>query len=83
MDNNSDIQDIKSALWHIASALKGIELKLDNLENAANSLSSIDIGLESFAEPFHINSKFSTLVKLFEKQTQILEEQHCINKYRK
>ena len=48
MDDKQSTEDIRSALWHIASALKGIELKLDQLETTAEMLVSISNYVEEF-----------------------------------
>lgn len=79
---NQSTGDVRSALWHIAAALNGIKLKLDQLDTTTEMLVSIANSLEDFAEPFQKNSKFKSLVDLIEKQTQILEEQHHIKNYR-
>lgn len=83
MSNQQPANNPDSPLWHIASALKGIELKLDNLDTAAKALISLEIGFEHFSEPYHKNSQFSRLVELIERQTQLLEEQHHMSRYRK
>jgi hypothetical protein len=83
MTNQQPANDLDSPLWHIASALKGIELKLENLNTAAEALLGLKIGLDHFSEPFQKNSQFSRLVELIEKQTQLLEEQHHMSRYRK
>lgn len=83
MSNQQSANDVNSPLWHIASALKGIELKLENLNIAAEALLGLESGLEHFSEPFHKNSQFSRLVELIEKQTQLLEDQHYTSRYRK
>ena len=70
MDDKQSIEDIRSALWHIAHALKGIELKLDQLETTADMLVSISNYVEEFVDPYHQNSKFSRLVEVIEKQSQ-------------
>ena len=70
MDDKQSTEDIRSALWHIASALKGIELKLDHLESTSDTLMSISHSVETFIEPFHQDSKFSRLVEAIEKQSQ-------------
>ena len=83
MTNQQPANDLDSPLWHIASALKGIELKLENLNTAAEALLSLENGFEHFSEPFQKNSQFSRLVELIEKQTQLLEDQHHMSRYRK
>ena len=75
-------EDTREVLWHIASALKKIELKLDQLEVTSHSLTGIEIAMEHFAEPFRADSQFSKLVELIEKQTQILAEQHYMRQHR-
>jgi len=83
MNDQQPVNDLNSPLWHIASALKGIELKLENLNTAAEALLGLENGLEHFSEPFQKNSQFSSLVELIERQTQLLEEQHHMSRYRK
>ena len=83
MDDKQLTDDIRSSLWHIASALKGIELKLEELDTMSHSLIRVESAAEHFAEPFLVNSKFSRLVELIEKQTEILAEQQHMRQYRK
>ena len=80
-DANSP-EEIREVLWHIASALKKIELKLDQLEVTSHSLIGIESAMEHFADPFRAESQFSKLVELIEKQTQILAEQHYMRQHR-
>ena len=79
---NQSTDDIRSALWHIAAALNGIKLKLDQLDASTHALCSISNSLDEFVEPFQKNSSFKSFVDLIEKQTQILEEQHHMKNYR-
>lgn len=83
MNDKQSTEDIRSALWHIAGSLKGIELKLNQVENMAEALYGIESCLEGFCDPFLSNSKFSRLVELIEKQTQIMEDQHHMDKHRR
>jgi len=85
MEKTKDVnspEDIREVLWHIASALKKIELKLDQLESTSRSLTGIEIAIEHFAEPYRSDSQFLKLVELIEKQTQILAEQHYMRQHR-
>ena len=83
MDEKQLAEDIRSSLWHIASSLKGIELKLEELGAMSSSLIRVESTAEHFAEPFLVNSKFSRFVELIEKQTEILAEQQHMRQYLK
>ena len=69
MDDKQTIEDIRSVLWHIASALKSIDLKLVQLETTADSLISISNTIDEFVDPFHQNSRFSRLIEVLESQS--------------
>ena len=85
MENTDHQDDIRSALWHIASALKGIEQKLDRLETTSDMLVSLSNSLEAFTGPYLTqrdpNGKFDRHLDLLEKHVKLLEEQDHIRKY--
>lgn len=85
MENTDHQDDIRSALWHIASALKGIEQKLDCLETTSNMLVSLSNSLEAFTGPYLTqrdpNGKFDRHLDLLERHVKLLEEQDHIRKH--
>lgn len=85
MENTNHQDDIRSALWHIASALKGIEQKLDRLETASDLLASLSNSLEAFTGPYLTqrdpNGKFNRHLDLLERHVNLLEEQDHIRKH--
>jgi|TARA_B100001094_G_C18134565_1_gene774271 hypothetical protein len=85
MENTDHQDDIRSALWHIASALKGIEQKLDRLETTSDMLVSLSNSLEAFTGPYLTqrdpNGKFDRHLDLLERHVKLLEEQDHIRKH--
>ena len=57
MDDKQTIEDIRSSLWHIASALKGIELQLQNQAQNTEHLVGMSNSLESFMGCWTIDSQ--------------------------
>jgi hypothetical protein len=53
MDDKQLAEDIRSSLWHIASALKGIELHLQNAEH----LVAMSNSLEAFMGGWNVDSQ--------------------------
>jgi hypothetical protein len=51
MDDKQLAEDIRSSLWHIASALKGIEQQLDKMNAPLSDLYEITGQLESLVSP--------------------------------
>ena len=84
MANTDHPDDIRSALWHTASALKGIELKLDALETTADMLVSLSNSLEAFTGPYLTerdpDGKFNRHLDLLERHVKLLEEQEHVRK---
>lgn len=79
--------DIRSALWHIAAALNGINKKLDQLDATADALIGITNSLEAFAGPYltenEPNGKYQRHLDLLEKQVALMEEKKYMREYRK
>lgn len=84
---NESTDDIRSALWHIAAALNGIKLKLDQLDDSAHALCSLSSSLEAFAGPYLTendpNGKYQRHLELLEKQVALMEEKKYMREYRK
>ena len=84
---NESTDDIRSALWHIAAALNGIKLKLDQLDTTTDALIGITNSLEAFAGPYLTendpNGKYQRHLDLLEKQVALMEEKKYMREYRK
>jgi hypothetical protein len=84
---NESTDDIRSALWHIAAALNGIKLKLDQLDATTDALIGIASSLEAFAGPYLTeddpNGKYQRHLELLEKQVALMEEKKYMREYRK
>tara|TARA_R100000406_G_scaffold53560_1_gene36509 strand:- start:50 stop:301 length:252 start_codon:yes stop_codon:yes gene_type:complete len=83
MDDKQLTDDIRSALWHIASSLKGIEQKLEQLDTVSISLIGIEGELEAFIGRYEYKSAFKRHLDLLEKQVALSEEQEHMRQYRK
>ena len=83
MDDKQLMDDIRSALWHIASSLKGIEQNLEYLEAASSSLIGIEDTLALFAGRYEHKNGFQRHLDLLEKQVALLEEQEHMRQYQK
>ena len=84
---NESTDDIRSALWHIAAALNGIKLKVDQLDATTEALIGIANSLEAFAGPYLTeddpNGKYQRQLELLEKQVALMEEKKYMREYRK
>ena len=84
---NESTDDIRSALWHIAAALNGIKLKLDQLDTTTEALIGIANSMEAFAGPYLTendpNGKYQRHIDLLEKQVALMEEKKYMREYRK
>ena len=57
MDDKQLAEDIRSSLWHIASALKGIELQLQNQAQNTEHLVAMSNSLEAFMGGWNVASQ--------------------------
>ena len=84
---NESTDDIRSALWHIAAALNGIKLKLDQLDTTTEALIGIANSIEAFAGPYLTendpNGKYQRHIDLLEKQVALMEKKEYMREYRK
>lgn len=68
--NDNQLDNLCSAMWHIASSLKKIELNLEAIDGHSSNLSDISLSLEAFSPAFsetHPKGRFGRLVELLEE----------------